>query len=254
MAVIACCFAGREARMRVQLHYMLRLLESGVVDRYDVWNFAWSKSDAAFVDSLTSWHPQINVRRANVPTSAKDTGRGGNLAVQQIGYFYAEGYSAEEHRDDVFLKVDDDVVWLDHARMSEFIALRRENPEPFLISAEVINRDFWAKRLRGLLRHGKFLLHTRHCPRPLRLEAVPSSQRLSINFCTWLGSDLPWIIDSFRRRSTGNEDEIQLCSHIPRFLGRENAVVRGFHAAHLSFGGQEPMPNFVFNHYLRLAK
>jgi hypothetical protein len=58
--------------------------------------------------------------------------------------------------------------------------------------------------------------------------------RVSINFVSWLGSDLP----CFDTRFTDDEHDITVT--IPNFLGRRNAIYLPFVASHLSFRPQDP--------------
>lgn len=251
--VIACCFAGRKDRMEVQLKYIIELLKKNIIDRYDIWNFAWSTEDKEFVNSLSQIHPKINVRFAPNEQAKTTASRGNLTATAQIGYFYSKAYDAKKHENDIFIKIDDDVVWIDNSMMEHFIDIRRTNTEPFLISADVINKKVTKSRSHAILQHYKFLSKQIKAKKNLRLKPYSSSKRLSINFCSWLGSDLKHISESFSNRGTGDEDEIQLCSHIPRYLGRENAVLRDFNVVHLSFGTQEPMPKHILNKYRKLA-
>jgi hypothetical protein len=63
--------------------------------------------------------------------------------------FYTNAYqyygaNRDRYGGDIFLKCDDDVVYMDLARLREFIEFRRRNPQFFLVSANVVNNGVCA--------------------------------------------------------------------------------------------------------------
>lgn len=156
--VIDCCFAGRKDRMEVQLKYMIELLNQNIIDRYDIYNFAWSEEDSKFIDGLKALHPNIHIRHAIQHETSTKAKRGNQTATSQLGFFYSMAYDPQEHKDDIFIKLDDDVVWIDTNKVKDFISIRQSNPDPFLISADVINKKVTDSKLKAIKKNTSHFL------------------------------------------------------------------------------------------------
>jgi len=172
---------------------------------------------------------------------------------------YAE--RAAEYADTVFVKCDDDIVFLDLDRLADFIAHRQANRAPFLLSANVVNNgvcahlqqrhgavpealmalempphgfegSLWQSGSKAAALHRHFLAEPLSFARPA-LEWLPQQTRLSINCVAWLGADLPQFDCDLR------EDEHMLTVTLPAWLGRPNQVHMPFVVSHLSFFSQD---------------
>lgn len=173
--------------------------------------------------------------------------------------FYAE--RGEEYADTIFLKCDDDIIYLDRERLADFIAFRRRRRDYFVVSANVVNngvcgfvqqemgvipRDIldlemppgglrgslWESGAKAAALHQWFLADPERFRRP-PLEHFDLHSRISINFIAWLGTDLPSLDTRF------TDDEHDLTVTIPNFLGRRNTIYLPFVASHLSFRPQD---------------
>lgn len=175
-------------------------------------------------------------------------------------YAYYSKY-ANRFSDAIFLKCDDDIVYMNLDRLGDFINFRRDNPTPFLVSANVVNNGVcahWQQRsgslpievghfemppggLNGSLwESGKranalhdYFLQTPDKRLPLHQPFIEVKERVSINFISWLGQDLKHF--GFRRLG----DEKALAVDMPRLLNRPVAIYSDFIVSHLSFGPQE---------------
>ena len=173
--------------------------------------------------------------------------------------FYAQ--RAGEYANTVFIKCDDDIVYLDRERLADFVRFRRARPEYFLVSANVINNgvcgyaqqelgqipdevadlemplgglrgSLWQSGTKATTVH-RFFQHNQERFREPPLECLKLRARISINLVSWLGVDLP----SFDTRFT--DDEHDMTVTIPRYLRRENAIYLPFVASHLSYRPQD---------------
>ena len=176
--------------------------------------------------------------------------------------FYTRAYqyygaNRDRYKNDVFLKCDDDIVYFDIERLRDFIAFRRENPQYFLVSANVINNgvcahfqqasgaiptDFdsfelpdggmcgslWASGAKAGRLHALFL---KNPPAFADAASTPIAwrERISINFVSWLGEDLVHLPDIM------SDDEHDLCYGVRKRANKLNCVYPPFVAAHLSF-------------------
>ncbi|MFI6999096.1 hypothetical protein [Nocardia sp. NPDC050175] len=178
---------------------------------------------------------------------------------------------AEYYADAVFLKCDDDVVYLQLDQLAEFIRFRRQEPNFFLVSANVVNNGvcayyqqqsgaiphdlmrlelpaqgfggtLWASGTLASILHHHFLDDQRPFEEVPRAP-IPWQDRLSINFISWLGTDLSYM-------SAVDDDEHLLSVVIPGYLGRPNCIFPGFLVSHLSFFPQVAL----LDHHALLAR
>ena len=166
-----------------------------------------------------------------------------------------------EFSDTLFLKCDDDIVYLDIDTLGDFIEFRRANPKYFIVSANVVNNgvcaywqqvagllpptlgDFerppggfggtlWQSPQRAAQLHDFFLAKADK-DMPLTHAVIDWTERQSINFIAWLGKDL------LHMSGLTRDDEHALSVEIPTFLDRPTAIYSDFVVSHLSFGPQE---------------
>lgn len=183
---------------------------------------------------------------------------------EKMPYWQAYQYYAKrlsQFSDALFLKCDDDIVYLDIDRLSDFIEFRRRNPNYFVVSANVVNNgvcahlqqlagqlpnelgefehppgglegSLWQSGERAIKLH-EFFLQSQNKHFPLPARAVEWNERQSINFIAWLGRDI-------RHMALGQGDDERLMTvDLPAYLGRPCAIYSDFTVSHLSFGQQE---------------
>ncbi|MGE6742119.1 hypothetical protein ACQKGC_17750 [Allorhizobium pseudoryzae] len=184
---------------------------------------------------------------------------------EQMPYWQAYQYYAKrlpQFADALFLKCDDDIVYLDIEKLSDFINFRRRNPHYFVVSANVVNNGvcaylqqqagqlpeailgefehppggfggtLWQSGERALKLHEYFLQSDRKNV-PLRAPVIEWNERQSINFIAWLGRDI------LHMALAQGDDERVMTVDLPAYLGRPCAIYSDFIVSHLSFGPQE---------------
>lgn len=183
---------------------------------------------------------------------------------EQMPYWQAYDYYArrlKDYQDTIFLKCDDDIVYLDVDKLGDFVEFRRTNPHYFVVSANVVNNgvcayfqqeagsipahvgqferppggfggSLWLSAQRAEMLHDYFL-STRDKRLPLPEKVVDWTERQSINFIAWLGRDL------IHMALPRGDDEKALTIDLPEYLGRPTAIYSDFMVSHLSFGPQE---------------
>ncbi|WP_328712571.1 hypothetical protein [Nocardia salmonicida] len=170
---------------------------------------------------------------------------------------------APRYEDAVFLKCDDDIVYIQLDRLADFIRFRIDQQRYFLVTANVVNNNVCAYYqqksgaipsslmtlelppggFRGTLWGSAELangLHNHFLDHPNAFEQdttipISLSERLSINFVSWLGKDLSYM----SAISADGDDERILSVDIPSYLKRPNCIYPGFVASHLSYYAQE---------------
>jgi hypothetical protein len=248
--VIIFCFAGRRTNLEIQLLFIRRILADHPDVEYHVWNLARTEEDDRYVRGV----------RGQRITVINDF-HGGD-PWQRFSDVYRH-YAAERYSNRLFVKLDDDVVFIEVNRFAEFIAAVAANRET-VISATVINNaactlvePTLAARVDVLglsplqqhksaafaeISHSCFLRHwSQMLGEPPVL--VPTDNWLSINMIGYgwdmggalaavLGSSAPARIAGRRfspRSRVGDEAAVNM---LPRL------IFRGLVASHLTFGPQ----------------
>jgi hypothetical protein len=179
-------------------------------------------------------------------------------------YSQAYNYYAtrlQKYSDAIFLKCDDDIVYMDVDKLDDFIEFRRSNPNYFIVSANVVNNGvcaYWQQAAGSLPEHlggfewpqggfggslwqsGRranelhdYFLKTQDKQLPLPAKVVEWTERQSINFIAWLGKDL------VHMALPKGDDEGLLTIDLPALLNRPTAIYSDLMVSHLSFGPQE---------------
>lgn len=185
---------------------------------------------------------------------------GAPMPYSQAYDFY--GRNIEAYQQDIFLKCDDDVVYMDLTTLGDFIRYRATNPDYFILSANVVNNGVCAhyQQLGGNLPAEKLGLyenppggfqgslwqygqratelhdHFLNLPQkqlPLPDKVVTYDARISINFIAWLGRDLVHLA------LPPGDDERYISVDLPTILKRPIAIYSDFVVSHLSFGIQD---------------
>lgn len=271
--VVLFIFAGREDNMRIQRPYLDRLLSEWPGLTVEVWNLTRNDHDDAYVRGLHDPDGRVIVRN--------DLHQGPNdwpiacrkravrprwcgcpdcrpAPFEQVYRWYAE---RPDYADATFVKMDDDIVFIDTARFGDFLAELDAHPTA-VVSASVVNNVVSAKHLPELrelverefrdlpTQRAWFDLHAdddfaRVChdwflqnwPRVIADDYPPTralpGERPSINVIafTWETMGRLWSVMSSPRFARMG-DEGSVCQN---FLPR---IVRGFTCAHLYFGPQ----------------
>ncbi|CAJ0890610.1 hypothetical protein AMST5_04064 [freshwater sediment metagenome] len=171
------------------------------------------------------------------------------------------GANVDRYQNDIFLKCDDDIVFFDLDRLAEFIDFRRRNTGYFLLSANVVNNgvcayfqqasgaippgfddyemprggmcgSLWGSGAKAQRLHEFFLKNTAAF-RDAARAPICWTERVSINFISWLGADLTHIPDIM------SDDEHDLCYGVRKRSRKVNAIYPRFLASHLSFWKQD---------------
>lgn len=244
MKLIITCFAGRKEYLEIQLKYIIELLNRyEFIERYDIWNFAWNESDVEYVNSLEELHPKIKVCHSPDYGMAS---RGNDIASKQFSHFYSKAYPHNEYKNHMFLKIDDDVLYIDINRFGNFIKERLKYPDHFLVSADVVNNQLMDINPSNI--HNNFF-KLFPVKRKIEVEDYDTNKRLSINFVTWMGKHLPHIIEEFSN-GVGRDDEIRMCKVIPNKHRLKNVIIKNYNVVHFSFGTQ----SFDKEEYLKKYK
>lgn len=245
-------FAGRRPNMELQLPCVRRILENNPSVEYHVWNLTYNKTDTEYVRSIKG-------ERITVIEDLYGK-RGGRDAWNKVFKHYAD----RRYQDHLFVKTDDDIVFIETQRFAAFINAIDKHRDAVL-SANTINNGACTPMEPGLweeftqlgiplldihkhntfadMAHNYFFQHAATMlDQPIQL--VPTEDWISINM---IGYDWP-----MARHLAAEVGKVPHPPYIagrrfplPWGMGDEGAVnmlprivMRGFTAGHLGFGKQ----------------
>jgi hypothetical protein len=240
--IVAVTPAGRRRYLKLLVP---QVLACDLVDRYDLWVNTSDAGDLAFMEAL----PALDERVRLVPQP--DGVPPGWDAIRDF-------FRGAQDEDTIYLRLDDDVVWLEPGFFETLLRFRIANPHYFLVMPLIINNAVCTNLLQtcgklapsryvgaacmdpvgwrdpgfALLLHRLFIdlvrrgeTHRLHCgAREIALN------RFSINAISWLGRDMAAIGGRVR---LGEEED--LSNIIPTRLGRANCFCTDTIAAHFAF-------------------
>lgn len=150
--IIVFAFAGRKKYLEIQRHYISSLLHSHANMEYHLWNFSRNASDNEYLQELASSSPQIRIFNQfydgdnNVTVCSKAVGVICACVKCRVGRWtepYKYYANDPEYSDAKFVKIDDDIVFLETRAFEAFvnaIGLRKN----LILSANVINNGVCA--------------------------------------------------------------------------------------------------------------
>lgn len=244
------CFGGREENVRLQMPFIRRILQRHPNVSYDIWDLTHNVDDSKYVRSLQGERISVITKYA------------GLTPWRHFNDVY-KYYTDPRFSDHLFVKIDDDVVFIETNRFGHFVERIQEDPDT-IMSAKVINNGACTYTIPGiqacfdqlpvelldvhmsadyaLMSHAYFFerwkLLTGEAP-----ELLPVPSWLSINL---IGYD--WAMGRKMANLLGTVSPREVATrHFPRnsTLGDEGmvntlprAIVQGFLACHLNFGPQ----------------
>jgi hypothetical protein len=102
--IILTCFAGRKFNLEILLKYVDKLIKSGEVSEFHIWNFTRKNDDEIYVKSLKNKYKVIT------PV---------NKDKWNEYYDYYRSYGDN----DVIIKMDDDILFIDTVMFKDFIEI-----------------------------------------------------------------------------------------------------------------------------------
>ena len=242
--VVCVTPAGRRRYMELLVP---QVLACGLVDRYDIWMNTDHPADRKFLDSLAK------LDRVRLVPHPDRTAPG----TEAIGGFHRTAMDA----DTIYIRLDDDVVWLEPGFFDTLLRFRVAHPDYFLVMPLIVNNALCSHLLQTMgkitvshvlntacfdpvgWRSARFALQLHRLLLDLirsgvtdRLHCgahVVALNRFSINSICWFGRDLA----SFGG-VVGVEEELEMSAVIPARLGKVNCFCADTVAAHFAFFSQ----------------
>jgi hypothetical protein len=131
--------AGRQRYMELLIPHLIKNIE--YVDEIHLWRNTRNDSDARYLESLANVHPKIKIRE-----HGRQEYKG---KVEYLRFVYPE----YKESNTVYIKVDDDVVYIEPNKLKSFIEFRINNPQYFLVYPMTVNNPFcmWKASRLGII-------------------------------------------------------------------------------------------------------
>ena len=240
--VVCVTPAGRRRYLRLLAP---QVLASPLVDRYDLWSNTSVPADRAFLEGLSRVDPRV--RLVPHPTGAPPS-------VEAIGAFSRLAMEPGT----IYVRLDDDIVWLEPGFFERLLAFRVEHPEYLMVMPLVVNNalsshilqtfgkivssrpltttclDKVAWRDPGFaIDLHRFAIDLIHRGEIHRLRCGPveiALNRFSINCIAWFGHDM-----AATGGVVGADEEEELSAGMAARLRRRNCFFTDVAAAHFAF-------------------
>ena len=237
---------------RRYLELLARHLEAqrGSFDTWQIWLNTTNADDLAYMRGLALAHPDwIVVRELTV-------GHNSNMSIHSF-------FPGAAERGTTYLRLDDDIVWLEAGFVEAMMAFREANRKPFLVYGSIVNNAVISHMFqRSGVVDGSHGRADYECMSAVGWNNGPFARMLHHNFiCDVEAGDIerwrlpPWTLYDFERVSinciswlgddfaqfggvVGSDEELWLSVQKPTELGRPNMIAGGaghFKCAHFAF-------------------
>lgn len=217
---------------------------------WHLWVNTDDADDIQYLNDLEAAHEWIKL----VHVDNIDPVKGKHYDASNIHKFFH--YTNDENT--VYIRLDDDIVWLEDNFVKNLVAFRLENPDYFLVYANIVNNcviDHIHQKI-GALENFKYghidydclgnawrkcgpahEIHTRFIEArkngtteiwKFEQWVLEENERVSINAICWLGP-------SFKGISVGRKEEEWLATDYPKQAGLKNVVFGKALCVHLGF-------------------
>lgn len=243
--------AGRKQYLDILFPQLLKYSE--IVDEYRIWVNTTNEDDIKFMTSFVEKNPKFILERLTVPYR-------GNASINS---FFKNCYETKT----VYIRFDDDIIIIDDLfSFKNFLKFRIENPEYFLIFANILNNNiinninqrvgtlptdkyiadyscmgnYWTLPQYSEYAHYDILkiieetgtLSSFHINLIWRFM---NYERVSINCISWLGDEFK----DFEGIVIGDEED-WLTTKKPKEIKKMNCMFGGFTVIHYAFYTQRP--------------
>lgn len=272
MRVVTVTPAGRRRYLRILAAYLLS--QRHVIARHQWWLNTSNTDDIAYIHKLCSMYPKF-------------------FSVQNRGVFStnpADGiwqYQRMCRRPDtLYIRLDDDIVWMHPDAISNMARYREANRRPFLVSGNIVNNAVctyrhyhhsrtlptgvrwpfnqrccpvaWSDPHFAEMVHRVFLLSLRRgTPEDWYFDDVTFSgpKLFSVNVISWLGSDMARVRE-IRDRVVRRGEEPFMTNTVPSRTKRNSDICGDALFAHYAYYPQRPYiegHTDILEEYLQIA-
>lgn len=243
--VVVVTPAGRQRYMELLQHFVVN---NSLIDEWQIWQNTNNKSDLKFFSNLAKIKKNIRlIKIKNISGHYTD-----------IHKFFT--YATEP--DTVYIRLDDDIVWMGENAIENLLNFRIKNPDYFLVFGNIINNAIcdhihqrmglleglsqvsyacfarlgWADGPACVVKHNRLLDKIKNkkvAEYEFSKWVLNEYERCSINAICWFGEDFRDVA-----KVKIPEEEAYLCHDMPRKLNRYNAICGNSMFSHFAFNPQ----------------
>jgi hypothetical protein len=115
--------AGRQRYMEILQHY---ILNNPIVDEWHIWQHTTNIDDIKYFNILKSKSSKIKIINLNENFDKPKFHKFLSLCIE---------------KNTVYIRIDDDIVWIHNEAIQKMIEYRLNNPNPFLVFGNIINNS-----------------------------------------------------------------------------------------------------------------
>ena len=269
-----CVFLGRHKNMEILHSYIELALKNDIIDEYHMFDFSRNINDHNFIINEHIRLSNIFIDKIFLHNYAQK-----EIIKTDWSPFY-KYISSNTHDNDIIIKCDDDILFIDIYQLKNAIIDRYNDKESFLIHSNCINNGvcaYYQSDLFPLVKeylkiypkggilgilfekpeianalHHQFTNDLLSSIDNINKYIIPNqciNTRISINFILINGADVKYLTD------VSYNDEYELSSFIPEKLCRYNKINGNLITSHLSYTFQNKIilkNNSIINNYSKI--
>ena len=135
MRVILVTFGGRERSIKTLFQYIVKYKQ--YFDEYHIYIATTNVNDTAYMEQFASQHSFVKIIY---------TMKDGSKVLDDKNYIWDNAYNNCMEEDTLYLKLDDDIVYIDETLFTTFLDFCKANPDIPLIYPTIINNIFTSWR------------------------------------------------------------------------------------------------------------
>lgn len=136
--VVVVTPAGRERYLDIFKKYIYREMDNGLVDGWQLWQNTIDPAAIAYLESMVAENPKVKIYKLDEPitpateTIYEDLKKYNALQTHKFFKFCHDDNT-------IYIRFDDDIVWIEKGAIDKIVKARIEHPEAFLIYPNIIN-------------------------------------------------------------------------------------------------------------------
>ena len=260
MRVVLITVCGRKKFLKIQRPYIESLKH--VVDEHHLWVNTENPEDLAYLEEMQKSDPD-HFKLIRRPTFLHDRfDENGSPSVHSVGQMISPFFKNCVEQDTVYVRIDDDVCFIEVDVFQSYVDFRVAHPEYFLVFPVIVNNcmDFrvfprshpfcqsgYEEETDWRPHGGQIGLHLHNCffSNPLSSLKFENDgvrgcgEMAAINCISWLGSEfakfdgmVAWNKDHYE------QEEEWLIRDKPNQIGKQNCIFGGMVVCHYSFAHQ----------------
>lgn len=262
MKTVLITVCGRSRFLSVQLPYILELKKLGLIDEHQLWLNTQKKEDVDFINKIANIDRNYFNLIENDSYDSKNFDSDGAPILSCVGHTLNSFYKRCTDLDSIYVKMDDDICFIETESFYKYIEFRKKHEEFFLVFPIIVNNcmdyrifpkshpfcksgyeeeKMWRHRggQIGLHLHNVFFDSYPHNLSRLKLPHVTTGEYACINCVSWLGKEFAKFNGDVGKIKDGFiKDEWWLIDTYPKKAKKVNAIFGETIVCHYAYGHQ----------------